>query len=335
MNIYDISKKAGVSIATVSRVLNGSDKVSPNTRKKVLAVMEENSYTPNAFARSLGLNSMYTVGILCSDSSDVFQAQTIYYLERELRNNSYASMLCCTGYELEEKQKYLQLLLSRNVDAIILIGSHFVEDSSKGNSYILETAKKTPVFILNGALDGNNIYSILCDDYKASKDITDLVFSQGGKHPLYLYRVLSYSGRKKINGFSKSCEEHQLSDIETRIFSCPAGLQDAYQQLMHLKQEGISFDSVIAADDELAAGAVKYALYNDLRIPEDFKITGYNNSILSTCSTPEITTIDNRIEFMCVTAVSLMMQVFQGKDVPNKTMFSGSIVEHHTTCKSL
>lgn len=85
MNIYDISQKAGVSIATVSRVLNGSDKVSDKTRKKVLAVMEENSYTPNAFARSLGLNSMHTVGILCSDSSDVYQAQAIYYLERELR----------------------------------------------------------------------------------------------------------------------------------------------------------------------------------------------------------------------------------------------------------
>ena len=96
MNIYDISKQAGVSIATVSRVLNGSDKVSPSTREKVLQVIEQNSYTPNAFARSLGLNSMHTVGILCADSSDVYLASAIYYLERELRQNSYASMLCCT-----------------------------------------------------------------------------------------------------------------------------------------------------------------------------------------------------------------------------------------------
>ena len=106
MNIYDISKQAGVSIATVSRVLNGSDKVSPSTREKVLQVIEQNSYTPNAFARSLGLNSMHTVGILCADSSDVYLASAIYYLERELRQNSYASMLCCTGYHLEEKKKY-------------------------------------------------------------------------------------------------------------------------------------------------------------------------------------------------------------------------------------
>ena len=102
MNIYDISVKAGVSIATVSRVLNGSDKVKSSTRKKVLEVIEESGYTPNAFARSLGLNSMSTIGILCSDASDVYQAQAIYYLERELRKSSYTSMLCCTGYRTKE-----------------------------------------------------------------------------------------------------------------------------------------------------------------------------------------------------------------------------------------
>ena len=148
--------------------------------------MEENSYTPNAFARSLGLNSMHTVGILCSDSSDVYQAQAIYYLERELRKNSYASMLCCTGYELLEKQSYLNLLLSRNVDAVLLIGSHFIENSPEENRYILEAASKIPVFILNGELKGDNIYSILCDDYMALKDMTDLVFARGSESPIYL-----------------------------------------------------------------------------------------------------------------------------------------------------
>lgn len=168
------------------RVLNGSEKVSEKTRKKVLAVMEENSYTPNAFARSLGLNSMHTVGILCSDSSDVYQAQAIYYLERELRKNSYASMLCCTGYELLEKQSYLNLLLSRNVDAVLLIGSHFIENSPEENRYILEAASKIPVFILNGELKGDNIYSILCDDYMALKDMTDLVFARGSDPDLFI-----------------------------------------------------------------------------------------------------------------------------------------------------
>ena len=105
MNIYDVSERAGVSIATVSRVLNGNPNVSERTRKKVLAVMDELGYTPNVFARGLGLDTMQTIGIMCSDSSDPYLAEAIYYLERELRSHNYDSILCCTGYDLDVKQK--------------------------------------------------------------------------------------------------------------------------------------------------------------------------------------------------------------------------------------
>lgn len=85
MTIYDISKKAGVSIATVSRVLNGSDKVRPSTKKKVMDIIEKYDYTPNAFARGMGLHSLQTIGILCADSSDLFLAKAVYYLDRGCR----------------------------------------------------------------------------------------------------------------------------------------------------------------------------------------------------------------------------------------------------------
>ena len=97
MNIYDVSKKAEVSIATVSRVLNGYPNVSEKTRAHVLEVMEELGYKPNIFARGLGLNTMQTIGIMCTDSSDLYLANAIYYLERDLRANGYDSVLCCTG----------------------------------------------------------------------------------------------------------------------------------------------------------------------------------------------------------------------------------------------
>ena len=85
INIYDVSKKAGVSIATVSRVLNGNARVSEKTRDKVINAMKELDYTPNVFARGLGLNTMKTIGIMCIDSSDIYLANAVYYLEQELR----------------------------------------------------------------------------------------------------------------------------------------------------------------------------------------------------------------------------------------------------------
>ena len=82
ITIYDISQKAGVSIATVSRVINGSGNVRPSTKKKVLDIIRQYDYTPNAFARGMGLNSIKTVGILCTDSSDLYQAKAVYLLEQ-------------------------------------------------------------------------------------------------------------------------------------------------------------------------------------------------------------------------------------------------------------
>ena len=331
MNIYDISKKAGVSIATVSRVLNDSAKVSAATRQRVLDVIKETNYMPNAFARSLGLNSMYTVGLLCSDPSDVYQAQAVCYLERELRNHSYTSMLCCTGGRIEEKQNYLHLLLSRSVDALVFIGSHFIEQSNDQNSYIREAAKKVPVFILNGSLEAPNVYSVLCDDRKASFSITELVLSRGARSPVFLYRALSYSGRKKLCGFQDACQEHGIFVDERHLIPAPGDIPGTCLALEKLRDTGIIFDAVVAADDELAVGAVKYAQKKNLSIPEQLQITGYNHSVLSLCSTPELTTVDNRIEYMCTAAVSLLMQVFEGKEIPSMTMYSGFIVEGGTS----
>lgn len=331
MNIYDISKRAGVSIATVSRVLNYSEKVSEATRQKVLSVMEETGYMPNAFARSLGLNSMFTVGIMCADSSDIHLAKAIFYLERELRNNHYASMLCCTGYELEDRKKYLQLLLGRNVDAILFVGSNFIEDTPEQNAYLFDTAKKMPVFLLNGHLPGDNIYSVLCDDYEATRILTEEMIKSGSRNPFYLYRSLSYSGRRKLSGFQDACKKYEIPHTGERCCQSPSSLEETVFFVKELLEEDPSIDAFITSDDELAAGAVKCAHTSKILLPEELQIAGYNNSLLSLCSTPEITTVDSRLEFLCITAVSLLMQTLQGKEAPQKTIFSGSIVRRGTT----
>lgn len=333
MNIYDISEAAGVSIATVSRVINGSSKVKPATRKKVLDIIEASGYTPNAFARGLSNNTMATVGICCADSSDVYMAQGVYFLERELIKHNYASMLCCTGHELERKKEYLKLLLSRNVDAVFFIGSHYVEDTPEKNRYILEAAEKVPIFILNGELEGPNIYSIRCDDRKAEKRLTDFMFFCGKKNPLYLMRMLSYSGKLKVQGFCDSCREHGIADPESRVIQVPGKLREIVDVLENLQRKGVEFDSVLASDDELAVGAVKYAAKCGLRIPADFEVIGYNNSVLAESSTPELTSYDNRVEYMCETAVAQLLEVFQGQQVAHRTVFAGTITIRETTTR--
>lgn len=331
MNIYDVSKHAGVSIATVSRVLNGNPNVSERTREKVLRVMDELGYTPNVFARGLGLDTMQTIGIMCSDSSDPYLAGAIYYLERELRSHNYDSILCCTGYDLKVKQKYFNLLRSKRVDAIILAGSKFVELCPKDNDYILKAAHDIPVMLVNGYLEGENIYSTVCDDYSAVYDAVSRLIRSGSRRILYLYTSYSYSGLNKMDGYKAALISCGLPVREDLIHQCSKNLEDARDLLLRLSKQGIDFDAVVTSDDSLAVGAVKYAHAKGISVPDQLSIIGYNNSLLSRCTDPEITSIDSRVETLCTTTVKTLMGVFSGESVPSRTTIAPDLIKRNTT----
>ena len=331
MNIYDVSEKAGVSIATVSRVLNGNPNVSEPTRQKVLNVMKEIGYTPNVFARGLGLNTMHTIGIMCADSSDPFLANAVYYLEQNLRKCGYDSFLCCTGYDLINKQKYLQLLISKRVDAIILVGSSFLEATKKDNSYIIAAAETIPVMVINGYINHPNIYCTLCDDYQAVYDVVNRLIEQERKNILYLYTSRSYSGLQKLSGYKNSISSNNIPIREELMISCPNDIVQTKSILLEQYEKGLRFDAVVASEDQLAVAAIKFAKQQELSVPQDIAIVGYNNSILSSCTEPEITSVDNHVETLCMTTINTLMRVLDGNDVPNKTTISNDIVLRETT----
>ncbi|EEG52317.1 LacI family DNA-binding transcriptional regulator [Enterocloster asparagiformis] len=331
MNIYDVSKHAGVSIATVSRVLNGNPNVSEKTRNKVMNVMAELGYTPNVFARGLGLNTMQTIGIMCSDSSDPYLANAIYYLERALRSFEYDAILCCTGYDLDAKQKYFNLLRSKRVDAIILAGSKFVEMRPKDNSYLIEAAKDLPLMLVNGYLEGENIYSTLCDDHAAMHHAATGLLKSGRRRILYLYTSYSFSGVNKMEGYKDAYRDFGLPLNESLICQCAKDISVARDTLLGLHGQGLEFDAVITSDDSLAVGAVKYAHEAGISIPDQLSVIGYNNSLLSRCTDPEITSIDSKVEALCTTTINTLMGVFSGMNVPSRTTIASDLIKRQTT----
>lgn len=331
MNIYDVSKKAGVSIATVSRVLNGNTNVSAKTRDKVLKVIEEIGYTPNVFARGLGLNTMKTIGIMCTDSSDVYLANAVYFLEQKLRANGYDSILCCTGTNLDNKKKYLELLLSKRVDALILVGSKFVETDKANNDYIINAAATVPIILVNACIEGDNIYSTLCDDEAAIFSVTDKLIRAGHTNIAYLYTSTSQSGQKKLSGYKNAYDFHGLTVNEAYIHCCGKDINHAKSYLNELHDRKLFFDAVVTSDDSLAVGALKYAYHNHIMVPEELNIVGYNNSILSNCTQPELSSIDSKLEDLCSTAVNTLMGVFNGESVPSKTNISADLIKRKTT----
>lgn len=334
MNIYDISKKAGVSIATVSRVLNESSRVSEKTKDKVLRVIAEMGYTPNVFARGLGLNTMKTVGILCADSSDTYFAQAIALIEQELRHNGYNSILCCTGFALETKKSSLRLLLSKRVDSIILIGSSYIEPDDGDNDYIREAATEIPIMTINGALAGNGIYSTLCDDYQGTLHATETLLDEGKRSLVYLYNAHSYSGERKVRGFLDAHGKRQLPVPDERLLfvdSISGSLSGIVERLHALHDTGLPIDGIVASDDRLAAAALKFAKAGELAVPGEFAVVGYNNSDIAEFCDPELSSVDSRLELICRHCIRTLLQVLEGKEMPQQTMFSATLVHRGTT----
>ncbi|MDD3213230.1 MAG: LacI family DNA-binding transcriptional regulator [Eubacteriales bacterium] len=334
MNIYDISEKAGVSIATVSRVLNGSNRVSPKTRERVLKVMEQQGYVPNAFARGLGLKSMKTIGLLCPNASDAYLAQALNFLEHDFRSHGYDCLLSCTGKALEDRSKGVELLLGKYVDGIVLMGSTFVEDSEAGNAYLRAAAARVPLVLLNASYTCEHVYCVLCDDYRATMEATQFLLDAGKREILYLYHSQNYSGQKKLAGYKAGLQSRGVPVREEliRFFAeDKMSVPEVRDYILSIEDMGIHFDAVLTSEDVLSVGAAKYARIANRNVPEDLAIIGYNNSSFCLCCEPELTSVDNKLEALCSQCVSTMLTVLSGGEAPQKMVFSGELVKRGST----
>lgn len=293
--------------------------------------MRLEGYTPNVFARGLGLNSMKTIGIICPDIADDYMAKSVSFLEKSLHQYGYDCLLGCSGNEQKSKEKYVSLLLSKRIDSLILVGSTYTGEGFGGAEveYIRQAARQTPVFLINGWVEGENIYCSMADDFRAVYEVTQALIRRGRKRLLFLYDMDSFSGRQKMAGY-----EAALADA-----GCPAQdvLKLCVQNRIHralevlLAYDDTGIDGVIAAEDGLAVAALKYAKARGIRVPEEMAVVGYNNSPLSISTEPELTSVDSRIEEQCGMTVEHMRKVLEGECVSDRVVIPCRIVKRFTT----
>jgi len=308
MNIYDIACMAGVSTATVSRVLNHSGRVSEASRKKVEDVIKREGYIPNAFAHSLTTKHSHTIGILCPVISDSNHAYPVSVLSLLLREKGFEILLINTASNAESKRPYFVSMINRQVDAAVVIGCSCTQEEEEDFRY---AASRVPVFVLNGRIEGDNIFCTVCDEEKAACDVVHRFVQMGRSRILYLYDSETYSGRMKLTGYLNGMK--LFSDAQPMAVQiCSDGVSSFYKTVDTVQEmlQTNDFDAVLTADDSLAVGAAKaLCAANRPQVP----IVGFNNTILSRCATPELSSVDNRIKQQCELTVQTMLRVLDGK----------------------
>lgn len=334
LTIHDISKEAGVSIATVSRVLNGSDKVKPATKEKILEIVKKHNFAPNASARAMKFQSSKTIGVLCPDSSDLFYSKAVHCVEQQLQRYGYESLICSAGYNKELQKNFMDLIISQKVDAMILVGSDFIGTTEDEKQYIKDASLRMPIMLMNSAFDYPNVYSVLCDDFTSTFEATSAMIESGITDILYLYNSHSYSGMNKLNGYRAAMEQHQIKDYEKYVH-CYHQKSERFNEIVEfvdaIAKSGQEFHGIVCSNDSIAIGCIKYAWLRGIRVPEDLSVIGYNNSFLTDCSIPDLSSVDNQIKAQTFHIVQVLLGVLSGKEMPKKTVLPGELIKRGST----
>ena len=308
MNIYDIAKEAGVSISTVSRVLNNKGNVNENTRKNVMEILRKHNYTPSAIARGLVSKSMRTVAVLTVDIRVPHYARTAYTIEREFSRRGYEVTLCNTGGELAETEKYLRAVVEKKVDGLVLVGSIF--NTLCRTPEIEALLRTTPLVLANGRLDLPNSYSVLVDDqYGVSLAVRHLA-ERGHREIYYLKDLDTVSANLKCQGFLSGMRQEGLEATKRHVLETEMSLEGGMRA---------------------AVGAVKALLRAGIRVPEDVAVTGYNNSEYARICEPQLTTIDNKPELVAMLSVQLLTSLIEKTDAYSSCTIQPELVQGQTT----
>ena len=322
--IYEVSKLAGVSLATVSRVINKNSRVSDKTRQKVEDAMKELGYRPNSIAQSLASNRSNSVGILVSELHGPFFGQMMAGIEAELRAAG-KHVIITTGHSEEDKEKDgIEFLISRNCDAIIL----HVEALS--DNYLIDLCKgKIPIYLMSRLVKGLEDSCISLDNelggYLATKAIVELGHSEIAYIAGPQFKA---DAKNRLAGHMRALAEYNIEFNEKLFFEGDFKETGGSDGLKYFISNKKAFTALVCANDEMASGSITYAREQGFSLPQQLSIIGFDNINFAEHTYPKLTTIDNPINLMGHMAAKLVLKnVYESKNISITHSFEPTLIE--------
>lgn len=329
MTIYDIAKEAGVSISTVSRVLNSPDKVPRRTLEKVQAVIKKYHYTPNAMARGLVSNSMNSIGILTSDIRNYLFASTAFTLETLFFNWGYSTILCNTGDDPRKKQDYLRSLAEKKVDGVILLGSTYSDDELKDS--IRKYLPDTPIVMGNGSLALSNVHNVTVDHDCGMRLAVQHLSSRGHRDIVLVNTSTTSNAKRKVHGFLSAMERSGLPAGDASVFQTAFGLEGAYSAVDRILEKRPSCTAIVFVDDNTAMCGLKRLRERGVSVPEGMAVVGYDDSVFSLYAEPQLTSINTKNETFSVLMANMLQDILTNKEVGNSIIVTPELTVRQST----
>ncbi|TSB48087.1 catabolite control protein A [Alkalicoccobacillus porphyridii] len=329
--IYDVAREAGVSMATVSRVVNGNPNVKPTTRKKVLEAIERLGYRPNAVARGLASKRTTTVGVIIPDISSIFFSELARGIEDIATMYKYNIILCNSDQNKEKEIHLINTLLEKQVDGIVYMGGEITEEHAI-------QFKRSPVpIVLAATLDQEQTFPSVNIDYKqAAEDAISMLIEKGHTRIGMLSGSLDdpINGYQKFAGYRSALDKHQITFDEDLIvlgdYTYDSGIE-AMESFVGMKEMPTA---IFASSDEMALGVIHGAQDKGYHVPDDFDVIGFDNTRLSVMVRPTLTTVVQPMYDIGAVSMRLLTKFMNKEEVADHTVQLPHRIEFRQSTKS-
>lgn len=317
MNIKEIAKKAGVSVATVSRVMNHPDNVAPATKEKIETVMKEYGYTPNWFARGLNFNRTNAIGLLIPNILNPGYMEIAKGVEDVAHQKGYMVMLCNTENDIEKETKYIKNIIQRKIDGMVLVSTMLDNLAVKE---IME--QEVPLVIIGENKQMSKdipLVRIDCETaaYKAASHLLEI----GYKDIAIIYgNTPEQEDLKKLKGYKKALAEEGVKINENYIIRVPNSIHGGYiagKKLIDMKSRP---KAIFVTSDLMAIGAIDAMKDFNINIPDDMAIVGFDNIEMASILEPKLTTVVKPLHKMGVVGARLLFDIMSGSEEENKLL---------------
>lgn len=326
--LKDVAKETGLTVSTVSRVLNNRGYISDEARKKVYEAMKKLNYRPNEVARSLSKQTTNTIGVIVPHIRHPYFAELISNLENQAYLHQHKILLFNSQEKDEKEWEYLELCTSNRVAGIILCSGTVGVEKFKGLQVPLITIER---FLENGTA------AVECDNRQGGRLAAQHLIDCGCRQLVHISGVheTAMPADERAAGFREVCEAKGIvyKVAETSVF---AYNQLEYHEILEkLLVENPGTDGIFASSDLIAAQLLQVCGKLKIGIPEQLQIVGFDDVNIASLTTPPITSVHQPIPEMAKMAIELLISAGKGDIVPSRTTLPVSLVRRGTTWEKI
>lgn len=330
ITIYDVAREANVSMATVSRVVNGNPNVKPATRKKVVEVIDRLGYRPNAVARGLASKKTTTVGVIIPDISSPFFAELARGIEDIATMYKYNIILSNSDQNIDKELHLLNTMLGKQVDGIVFMGGNIKAEH-------VEEFKKSPVpIVMAGSIEeSGEIPSVNIDYEQASFDAVSAFIEKGHKEIAFVSGPFHepINKLKKLEGYKRALAEAGIEYKDEFVIEGDYTYDSGIEAIERILELQVKPTAILVGSDEMALGVVHGAFDRGFNVPDDFEVISSDNTRMTLMVRPQLTTIVQPLYDIGAVAMRLLTKYMNKESVDQNIVVLPHRIENRKSTK--